>query len=216
MSHTPSHQPTPDWDLSGINDSRLQLTTDTWETMSTSGHDYLTRNPTDTDRHDTYPYSNHMDKLGNKLQTLVSDLRAEKNSRTNMEKRLLDTECRIHGMLAQLNRMDQDTITNNQFLAQRLTEMEQTYNNHVAKEVNNLADLTADVLRKSEEDENEYMTWLTEDMDKMEGSIQSQASELEGMKVTLEEERTNEKTMLRNKFEDLQPQVEDLNTRFKR
>ena len=62
-------------------------------------------------------YSNYMDKLGNKLQTLVSDLRAEKDSRASMEKRLVDTECRIHGILAQLNRMDQDTITNNQFLA---------------------------------------------------------------------------------------------------
>ena len=118
MSHVPLHQPTPDWDLSVINNSRLQLTADAWEAMSTSGYDYLARNPTNTDRHNTHPYSNHMDKLGNKLQTLVSDLRAEKNSRTSMEKRLLDTECRIHGMLAQLNRMDQDTITNNQFLAQ--------------------------------------------------------------------------------------------------
>ena len=35
------------------------------------------------------------------------------------------------------------------------------------------------------------------------------------MKVTLEEERTNEKPMLRNKLEDLQSQVEELNTRFK-
>ena len=36
MSHTPSHQPTPDWDLSGINDSRLQLTMDAWEMDATS------------------------------------------------------------------------------------------------------------------------------------------------------------------------------------
>ena len=153
--------------------------------------------------------------LEDKLQILTSDLRAEESSRTNTEKRVLDAEHRIQGMFAQLNRMDQDTITNNQLLAHRLTEMEQTFNNHVAKEVNNLADHTADVLRKSEEEEGEYMTGLTEDMYKMEGSIQSQAAELERMKVTLEEERTNEKPMLRNKLEDLQSQVEELNTRFK-
>ena len=87
--------------------------------MSIPSHDYLGRNPTDMDRHDTQPYSNYMDKLGNKLQLLTSDLRAEKSSRMNTEKRVLDTEHRIQGMLAQLNRMDQDTITNNQFLAQR-------------------------------------------------------------------------------------------------
>ena len=108
--------------------------------MSTSSHDYLARNPTDMDRHDTQPYSNYIDRLGNKLQLLTSDLRVEKNSRTNMEKRVPDTEQRIHGMLAQLNRMDQDTITNNQFLAQRLTGMEQTFDSHLAKEINNLAD----------------------------------------------------------------------------
>ena len=42
-------------------------------------------------------------------------------------------------MLAQLNRMDQDTMTNNQFLAQRLAGMEQTFDDGLAKEINNLA-----------------------------------------------------------------------------
>ena len=96
------------------------------------------------DRQDTQPYSNYMDKLGNKLQLLTSDLRAEKSSRMNTEKRVLDTEHRIQGMLAQLNRMDQDTITNNQFLAQRLAGMEQASDDRLAKEINNLADHTSD------------------------------------------------------------------------
>ena len=42
-------------------------------------------------------------------------------------------------MFAQLNRMDQDTMTNNQFLAQRLAGMEQTFDDGLAKEINNLA-----------------------------------------------------------------------------
>ena len=112
--------------------------------MSISSHDYLARNLTDMDRHDTHrhdtqPYGNYLDNLGNKLQLLTSDLRAEKSSRANTDKRIQDTERRIQGMFAQLNRMDQDTITNNQFLAQRLAGMEQTFDDGLAKEINNLA-----------------------------------------------------------------------------
>ena len=70
---------------------------DAWEAMSTSGYDRLAGNPTETNGHDTHLYSNYMDKLGNKLQTLATDLRTEKDSRMSTEKRLVDTECRIHG-----------------------------------------------------------------------------------------------------------------------
>ena len=108
--------------------------------MSISSHDHLARNLTDMDRHDTQPYGNYLDNLGNKLQLLTSDLRAEKSSRANTDKRVLDTEGRIQGMFAQLNRMDQDTITNNQFLAQRLAGMEQTFDGRLAKEINSLSD----------------------------------------------------------------------------
>ena len=101
--------------------------------MSISNHDYLARNLTDVDRHDTRPYGNYLDNLGNKLQLLTSDLRAEKSSRANTDKRIQDTERRIQGMFAQLKRMDQDTITNNQFLAQRLAGMEQTFDDGLAK-----------------------------------------------------------------------------------
>ena len=71
------------------------------------------------------------DTIKNELQTLAMDLRTEKDSRESTEKRLVDTECRIHGILAQLNRMNQDTITNNRFLVQKLSQMEQTFNNHL-------------------------------------------------------------------------------------
>ena len=53
MSYMPLHQPTPDWNLSGINNSRLQLTMDAWEAMSTSGYDRLAGNPTGTSGYDT-------------------------------------------------------------------------------------------------------------------------------------------------------------------
>ena len=95
------------------------------------------------ERHDTQPYGNYVDKLGNRLQLLVSDLRAEKNFRANTDKRVLATEHRIQGVFAQLNRMNQDTIANNQFLAQRLAGMEQTFDSRLAKEVSGLADHTS-------------------------------------------------------------------------
>ena len=56
--------------------------------MSISNHDYLARNLTDVDRHDTRPYGNYLDNLGNKLQLLASDLQAEKSSRANTDKRM--------------------------------------------------------------------------------------------------------------------------------
>ena len=80
MSYMPLHQPTPDWNLSGINNSRLQLTMDAWEAMSTSGYDRLAGNPTGTSGHDTQLYNNDMVRLKDELQTLATDLRTEKDS----------------------------------------------------------------------------------------------------------------------------------------
>ena len=171
--------------------------------MSTSSHDYLARNPTDMDRHDTQPYSNYIDRLGNKLQLLTSDLRAEKNSRTNMEKRVLDTEHRIHGMLAQLNRMDQDTITNNQFLAQRLTGMEQTFDSHLAKEINNLADHTSNAWVSFDEQDAENTARLTSSMGDVEEDVQVLSSQLDALTSHIKDMEVNLKIKNEGPEEDL-------------
>ena len=133
--------------------------------MSTSGYDLLAGNPTETNGHDTQLYNNDMVRLKDELQTLATDLRTEKDLRMSTEKRLVDTECRIHGILAQLTKMDQDTVTDNQFLVQRLAQMEQTFDNHLAKEINNLADHTANGWISFDKQESENMARLTSNMD---------------------------------------------------
>ena len=114
---------------------------DAWEAMSTSGYDRLAGNPTGTSGHDTQLYNNDMVRLKDELQTLAMDLRAEKDSRASMEKRLVDTECKVHGVLAQLAKMDHDTVTNNQYLTLKLAQVEQTFDNHLAREINNFGKL---------------------------------------------------------------------------
>ena len=100
---------------------------DAWEAMGTSGHDHLTGNSTGTNGHDGQLYNNDMAKLENKLQELATDHQTEKDSRMSNEKRLTDTEGKIHGIFAQITKMDQDTVVDIQFLMHRLTQLEQAF-----------------------------------------------------------------------------------------
>ena len=82
-------------------------------------------------------------------------------------------------MLAQLNRMDQDTITNNQFLAQRLAEMEQTFDSHLANEINNLAYHTSNAWVSFDKQDAENTARLTSSMSDVEEDVQVLSSQLD-------------------------------------
>ena len=147
------------------------------------------------------------------------------------EKRLVDTECRIHGILAQLTKMDQDTVTDNQFLVQRLAQMEQAFDNHLAKEINNLADHTANAWVSFDKQESENMARLTSSMDDAEEDVRTLSSKLDaltsyikGMEANLEikseqlkEEaitRGGETTTLKSKLEIARQSQEDNRARI--
>ena len=155
------------------------------------------------ERHDTQPYGNYLDKLGNRLQLLVSDLRAEKSSRANTDKRVLATEHRIQGMFAQLNRMDQDTIANNQFLAQRLAGMEQTFDSRLAKEVSGLADHTSGAWTSFDKQNTENIARLTLSMDDIEEDVQALSSQLDVLTSHVKDVEVDPKAKDKGPEEDL-------------
>ena len=171
--------------------------------MSASSHDYLARNLTDMERHDTQPYGNYVDKLGNRLQLLVSDLRAEKNFRANTDKRVLATEHRIQGVFAQLNRMNQDTIANNQFLAQRLAGMEQTFDSRLAKEVSGLVDHTSGAWTGFDKQNTENVARLMLSVDDIEEDVQALSSQLDVLASHVRDKEVDPKAKGKGPEEDL-------------
>ena len=126
MNHASLDQLTPGWNLSRSGDSTPQPNMDAWMGIGTPGHDYLIGVSTRTDGHDGQLH-NDMAKLENKLQELATDHQTEKDSRMSNEKRLTDTEGKIHGIFAQITKMDQDTVVDIQFLMHRLTQLEQAF-----------------------------------------------------------------------------------------
>ena len=155
------------------------------------------------ERHDTQPYGNYVDKLGNRLQLLVSDLRAEKNFRANTDKRVLATEHRIQGVFAQLNRMNQDTIANNQFLAQRLAGMEQTFDSRLAKEVSGLVDHTSGAWTGFDKQNTENVARLMLSVDDIEEDVQALSSQLDVLASHVRDKEVDPKAKGKGPEEDL-------------
>ena len=75
----------------------------------------------------------------------------------------------------------QDTITNNQFPAQRLAQMEQTFDSHLAKEINNLADHTSNAWVSFDKQDAENTARLTSSMSDVEEDVRVQSPQLVAM-----------------------------------
>ena len=89
------------------------------------------------------------------------------------------------------SKMDQDTVVDNQFLMHRLAQGEQTFDDSLAREINNLVSHTANAWKSFDEKESENLARLISDMDETEKDVQTQSSDLESLTNYIKGMETN-------------------------